>query len=159
MEDRHLLLIKDRDVFRAIILDSEVANEILSRDVVRLFGKNFAEQDTFCEWFAITAKEDGDFVGVSFADFYISKTAAAVRGLESKTTVASENGLSVLLREVSSWEVQQWPYLPVHFLREKGGDYCYLLPSAFGPSDELPQGFRHASSLEELAEPAVPHKG
>lgn len=158
MEDKHLLLIKDRDVFRAVILDSEVAKKILSRAVVRLFGKDFVEKDTFCEWFAITSKEDGDFVGVSFADFYVSETDPAVRGLESATTVTGENGLSVLLREVPSWEVQQWPYLPVHFLREKGGDCCYLLPSAFGPNDELPQAFRHASSLEELAESAVPHK-
>lgn len=107
--------------------------------------------------FAITSKAGGDFVGVCFADFYIPETDRAVRGLESKTTVRSENGLTVLLREVPSWEVQQWPYLPVHFLREKSGDLCYLVPSAFGAKDELPQFFKHASSLEELAEPAVPH--
>ena len=157
MDHKHLLLIKDRDVFRTIILEDEVAKEILSRDVVRLFGKNFSEKDAFCEWFAITSKAGGDFVGVCFADFYIPETDPAVRGLESKTTVRSENGLTVLLREVPSWEVQQWPYLPVHFLREKSGDLCYLVPSAFGAKDELPQFFKHASSLEELAEPAVPH--
>lgn len=157
MDHKHLLLIKERAVFRAIILDDEVAKEILSRDVVRLFGKDFSEKDAFCEWLAITSKAGGDFVGVCFADFYIPETDPAVRGLESKTTVRSENGLTVLLREVPSWEVQQWPYLPVHFLREKSGDLCYLVPGAFGAKDELPQFFKHASSLEELAEPAVPH--
>ncbi len=153
MEDKHLLLSKKLGVLRGIVLEGGVARDILSRDSVRLFGKDYGERDVFCEWFAVTSKDDGSFVGVCLTDFYRCESDSVIRRLEAENTESNDNGWVVLLTEVPNWEVQLWPYLPVHFLQTKSGECCYLIPSAFRSGDQLPSALRHVASLDEIAGP------
>lgn len=152
MSDKHLLLSKDHGRFRGVVLDNEAAEQILSRDTIRLFGQNYAEKDAFCEWFEVVSKEDACFAGVCFTDFYNAATDSVMRGLDAENAKRTDDGLLLLLREVQNWEVQPGPYLPAYFLRAENGDFCYLVPSAFGPTAQPPSGFKHVSSLDEIAE-------
>src|SRR5262245_37916875 len=153
MGDKDLLIAKSGAVLRGFVVPADLGRELVTQKSVRLFGKNFTEKDTFCEWFEVVAKTDGRLVGVCLVDFSDTATESVMKGLTADNTEKTATGLVVLFAQAQDWQIERGPYLPVYFLRDEAGDCCYLVPSAFGPHDRPDLVFKVVSSMDEIAEP------
>jgi hypothetical protein len=153
MRDRDLLMVRVGKRFRGFAISPHLGSQLLSLFPVRIFGKSYVSGDAFCEWFEVFSKADNQWAGVCFTCFYNSAADPVLGGLRADNTRCGDEGFVVLFRDIDDWEVQPGPFLPAHFLRSADGEYCYLVPSAFGPFEQPPIGIGHVASLEELIRP------
>ena len=64
------LIIKEGNKFQGFLFDEVLSKEIVESSRVHLFGQEYVNQGTCCEWLEVREKVTRRLVGLVFTDFY-----------------------------------------------------------------------------------------